>query len=477
MQRQQKTLDSYSDGDTTESEEHQGAQSMQAMESAERVTYDDLIERVLDDENIEQALKQVVGNRGAPGADGMTVHELRAQLPSIIDALKDRIRAGKYKPSPVRRVEIPKPDGGVRTLGVPTVIDRLIQQAVAQVITPIYEPLFSESSFGFRPGRSPHDAIMQARRYIEEGYRYAVDLDLSKFFDTLNQDILMNVVRETIEDRTLVEMIKRFVKAGAVLPDGLHVKTDEGTPQGGPLSPILANIYLDRFDKLMEERGLHFIRYADDIVVFVKTPRASERVMQSCISFLEGKQMKLKVNHEKSSFGSPNNMKILGFKLLPRKDKVYVSVRVIQITKRNRGRNAEQMLGELRLYLCGWINYYGIATSRNLFEKLDGWIAHRVRQYIFRQWKKMYTRFRNLRNMCPPDHRGPEGSVSTYWIRQCWGVAKMSSWWKASRTFVVHQAMNRSWLREKGLYFLIDGWNGLRQDVRTAVYRTVRTVV
>ena len=411
---------------------------------------------------------------GAPGVDGMTVYELRDQLPSIIDALKDRIRAGKYKPSPVRRVEIPKPDGGTRSLGVPTATDRLIQQAVAQVLTPIYEPTFSDSSFGFRPKRSAHDAIMRAQRYVEDGYRYAVDLDLSKFFDTLNQDILMNVVRETIKDKTLVELIKRFVKAGAVLPDGLHVRTDEGTPQGGPLSPLLANIYLDRFDKLMESRGLHFIRYADDIAVFVKTPRAAERVMQSCINFLEGKQMKPKVNREKTSFGSPANMKIPGFKLLPRKARVYIVVRpksiarfkkrVIGITKRNRGRSLGDILAELRRFLSGWMNYYGIASSDNLFTDLDQWIVHRVRQYVFKQWKNVYTRFRNLRDLCPQDHIGPEGSISTDWTRQCWGVAKMPSCWRASRIPVVHKALNRAWLKERGLYFLTDRWRDMRQD-------------
>ena len=347
--------------------------------------------------------------------------------------------------------------------------------APTRFLTPIYEPTFSDSSFGFRPKRSAHDAIMRAQQYVEEGYRYAVDLDLSKFFDTLNQDILMNVVRETIKDKTLVELIKRFVKAGAVLPDGPQVRTDEGTPQGGPLSPLLANIYLDRFGKLMEARGLHFIRYADDIVVFVKSPRAAERVMQSCINFFEGKQMKLKVNREKTSFGSPANMKILGFKLLPRKARVYIAVhpksitrfrkRVIGITKRNRGSSLGNILAELHRFLSGWMNYYGIASSDNLFKDLDRWIGHRVRQYVFKQWKNVYTRFRNLCDMCPLDHIGPEGSISKDWIRQCWGAAKMPSYWRASRMPVVHKALNRTWLKEQGLYFLTERWREKRQDV------------
>lgn len=473
MQRRQKTLDSYPAKDTTESEGYLGAQSISDAEHAERVTYDDLIEFVLDDENIEKALKQVVGNKGAPGIDGMSVFELQEWLPANIDALKDSVRAGRYKPKPVRRVEIPKPDGGVRELGVPTAVDRLLQQAVMQVLTPIYEPLFSESSFGFRPGRSAHDAILTAKGYMEEGYVYAVDLDLSKFFDTLNQDMLMEFVREVVKDKTLALLIKRFIKAGAVMPDGLRVATDEGTPQGGPLSPLLANIYLDRFDKLMESRGLRFIRYADDIVVFVRTKRASERVMESCVNFLEGKRMKLKVNREKSSFGSPQNMKILGFKLFQRKGVVYISVhpksikrfkkRIIEITKRNRGRSFGQILTEMNTFLRGWIGYYGTVTSRNIFGLLDRWIRRRLRQYVFKQWKKPYTRFRNLRDMAPPDHRGPEGSISTDWISQCWGVAKMPSYWRASRTPIMHTAMDSNWFEEQGLYSLNDGWETVQE--------------
>ena len=316
MRGKQKTLDSYPEMDTTESEEHQGAQSMSVAETDERHTYDDLMEKVLDDENIAEALKRVISNRGAPGVDGMTVHELAAWLPANIDDLKDRIRSGKYKPGPVRRVVIPKPDGGVRELGVPNAVDRLLQQAVAQILTPIYDPVFSDNSFGFRPGRSAHDAIVRARTYYDEGYVWVVDLDLSKFFDTINQDILMNILRRDIRDWTLLELIKRFLRSGAALPDGLIVSTDRGSPQGGPLSPPLANIYLDRFDKLLESRGLRFVRYADDVNIYVRSPRAAERVMQSCINYLEGKQMKLVVNREKSAVGSPTKLKFLGFTLL-----------------------------------------------------------------------------------------------------------------------------------------------------------------
>ncbi len=446
---------------------------MQGTETEERDTYGDLIELVLDDENIKRALKQVVGNKGAPGIDGMSVFELQEWLPANIEEIKAKVRAGKYKPKPVRRVEIPKPDGGVRTLGVPTATDRLLQQAVSQVLTPIYEPMFSDSSFGFRPNRSAQDAILRARSYIDEGYAYAVDLDLSKFFDTLNQDILMNVIRETIKDKALIELIKRFVKAGAVLPDGLRVGTEEGTPQGGPLSPILANIYLDRFDKLMESRGLHFIRYADDIGIFVRTPRAAERVMQSCINFLEGKQMKLKVNLEKSSYGSSSKMKFLGFKVFRRNGKGWISVhpkslkrlkdKVRQITKRNRGKSLAQVLGELRAVLRGWVGYFGIAMSRRAFEDLDEWISRRVRQYNLKLWKRKYTKFRNLRNLYPPLRDGSEYYIPCSWTEQCWRVALMPSYWRAARTPVTHWAMNRKWLVEQGLYLLSEGWDEVQE--------------
>lgn len=468
MHGKQKTLDSFLDGGMTESEVHQEAHSMCGVEDVDLVPYDDLIDKVLDDDNIRQALERVVGNRGSAGIDDMTVTELEEWLPANIGDLKEKVRAGKYKPMPVRRVEIPKPDGGTRKLGVPAVVDRLLQQAVAQVLTPIYEPLFSESSFGFRPNRSAHDAILHARALMDEGYVYAVDLDLSRFFDTLNQDILMNVVRETVKDRTLLKLIKGFIRAGAVLPDGLLVRTDEGAPQGGPLSPLLANIYLDRFDKLLEARGLRFYRYADDVAIFVRSERASERVMQSCINFLEGKQMKLKVNRDKSSCGDTRDMKFLGFRLLPRKDGVLISIhpksvrrfkdRVRELTKRSRPWSFEGMVEGLTIYIRGWVGYYGLATGFTFFRRTDEWIRRRVRQFLFHQWKRTCTRFRNLRALCPKEHRGPHDSVSTNWIRQCWGVARMPSYWRAVKTPLVHKAMGNAWLKEKGLYSLYDGW-------------------
>lgn len=474
MQGKQKTMDSYLEEARTESEDSPGAHSMSVAESDGRHTYGDLIEEVLSDENIAEALDRVVSNRGAPGVDGMTVHELREWLPANIDALRTRIRAGKYKPSPVRRVEIPKPDGGVRGLGVPTAVDRLLQQAVAQVMGPIYDPTFSDSSFGFRPGRSAHDAITRARTYYDKGYRYVVDLDLSKFFDTLNQDILLNLLRADIKDWALIQLIKGFLRSGAVLPDGLRTTTNRGSPQGGPLSPLLANIYLDSFDKLLESRGLHFVRYADDVNIYVRTPRAAERVMQSCINYLEGKKMKLQVNRDKSSVGDPTELKFLGFKLYRAEKGTMVTIhpksikrfmkRVREITRRNRGHSIEQILSELRSYVKGWAGYYGIGLSRSRARKLDEWMRKRVRQIIFKRWKGFGTKFRHLMALCPQRLRLPDGRPSEYWKANCTKAAHRKPW-AAMRYNVVYLGMELSYLRKLGMYFLCDDENAVRQGV------------
>ena len=468
----QKTLDSYPARDTTESEEYQGAQSMSAAEMEGRHTYDDLIERVLDDENIAEALERVVSNRGAPGVDGMTVHELAVWLPANIGDLKERVRSGKYKPSPVRRVEIPKPDGGVRELGVPNAIDRLLQQAVAQVLTPIYEPTFSDNSFGFRPGRSAHDAIVRARTYYDEGYIWVVDLDLSKFFDTIHQDILMNILRKDIKDWALIELIKRFLRSGVALPDGLIVSSDRGSPQGGPLSPLLANIYLDRFDKLLESRGLRFVRYADDVNIYVRSERAAQRVMRSCINYLEGKQMKLAVNREKSAVGSPTKLKFLGFSILRQRKGTGITIhsksltrfmkRVRELTRRNRGCSIEQILSELRSFVRGWAAYYGIGLSAYRAKCLDEWMRKRVRRIVFKRWKTYGTRFRKLVALCPQRHRLPNGRPDEYWKVNCSRAASRTPW-SAMRYDVVHLGMNLDYLRGLGMYFLSDDRNAVRQ--------------
>lgn len=474
MRGKQKTIDSFLEEVRTESEDTPEAQSITMAEMKEMSTCDDLIDRILSDDNLSEALERVVGNRGAPGMDGMSVLELPDWLHANAESLKERIRQGKYKPKPVRRVEIPKPDGGIRELGVPTVVDRLIQQAVAQVLTPIYEQKFSDNSFGFRPGRNAHDAISRAKEFYDEGYTFVVDLDLSKFFDTLNQDILLNLLRKDIHDWAVIRLIKGFLRSGVVLPNGLLVSSDMGSPQGGPLSPLLANIYLDSFDKLLESRGLHFVRYADDVNIYVRTPRAAERVMQSCINYLEGKSMRLKVNRDKSAVGYPAKLKFLGFTVLNNRGKAIASIhkksiirfkkRVREITKRNRGHSVKSIVSELKSYVRGWAGYYGIGLSRTRAKELDEWMRRRVRQYIFKQWKRYPTRLKNLLALCPRMFRDDKGRPGPYWRINCSKAASRTPW-SAMKYDVVYKGMGLEYLRELGMYFLMDDANALRQGV------------
>ena len=301
--------------DSAEHEGYAGAQSVGTQKGKEQGGAD-LLERILSRENLNKAYKRVRANKGAPGIDGMTVEDALPWLREHREELLETIRQGKYKPQPVRRKEIPKPDGGIRKLGIPTVVDRIIQQAIAQQLTPIYEPLFSDLSYGYRPGRSAQDAIRKVKEYAGKGYTQAVLVDLSKYFDTLNHELLMNLLRKNIHDKRVIELIKRYLKAG-VMENGLLVKTEEGSPQGGPLSPLLANIYLNEYDQEMTRRGVPVIRYADDIVVLAKSKRAAERLLETTQRYLEGK-LKLRMNVEKSKVVSVfaiRNFKFLGFAL------------------------------------------------------------------------------------------------------------------------------------------------------------------
>ena len=296
--------------DGVEHKEYAEACSTEVREVVER-NGADLLERVLDRDNLNKAYKRVKANKGASGVDGMTVNEALPWLKEHRDELLESIRNGKYKPSPVRRVEIPKDNSGVRKLGIPTVIDRIIQQAIAQVLIPIYEPKFSDGSYGYRPQRSAKDAILKVKKWADEGYKYAVCLDLSKYFDTLNHELLMNVLRQDIKDKRLIDLIKKYLKSG-VMENGIVMRTEEGSPQGGNLSPLLANIYLDKFDKEFESRGVRVIRYADDIILLAKSIRAAERLLGTSTEYLE-KKLKLKVNTEKSRAVSVYSIRNFGF--------------------------------------------------------------------------------------------------------------------------------------------------------------------
>ena len=367
--------------DSAEHKEYVGAQNVGNQEVEEKDGAD-LLERILARDNLNRAYKRVKSNKGAPGIDGMSVEDALPWLREHREELLESIRSGKYKPQPVRRKEIPKADGGVRKLGIPTVVDRIIQQAIAQQLVPIYEPQFSDNSFGYRPGRSGQQAIQRVKEYAEKGYAQAVLVDLSKYFDTLNHELLMNLMRKSIHDKRVIELIKRYLKAG-VMENGLLVKTEEGSPQGGPLSPLLANIYLNEYDQEMARRGVPVIRYADDIVVLAKSPRAAERLMETTQRYLEGK-LKLKMNKEKSkvvSVFSIRNFKFLGFALGKGRNGIYIrahgkslkkaKAKLKELTSRSQGRNVRVVMKKVEVYIRGWLGYFGIANMKNTMQEWD----------------------------------------------------------------------------------------------------------
>ena len=353
----------------------------------------DLLEKILERDNLNRAFKRVKANKGAPGVDGMTIDETLSWLRKHNHELIDRIKRGKYTPKPVRRVEIPKPDGGVRKLGIPTVTDRTIQQAMAQQMIPIFEPLFSDGSFGYRPGRSAKDAILKVKEYSEQGYTHAVSLDLSKYFDTLNHTILVNLLRKEIQDERVIQMVKRYLRSG-VMENGVVIDTEEGSPQGGNLSPLLANIYLNEFDQEYLKRGVPCIRYADDIVLLAKSERAAKRLLETSTKYLE-RSLKLKVNQEKSrvvSVFAIRNFKYLGFAMGKNGRGIYVRVhpksmkkfkdRLREYSSRRHCQSIRPSLERIKVYVQGWMNYYGIASMKNPIDDLNGWLYRRIRMCI-----------------------------------------------------------------------------------------------
>ena len=375
----------------------------------------DLLEKILEKDNLNRAFKRVKANKGAPGVDGMTIDETLQWLKEHNHELTDRIRRGKYTPKPVKRVEIPKPDGGVRKLGIPTVIDRTIQQAMAQQMIPIFEPLFSDGSYGYRPGRSAKEAILKVKEYAEQGYTHAVSLDLSKYFDTLNHTILVNLLRKEIKDERVIQMVKRYLRSG-VMENGVVIETEEGSPQGGNLSPLLANVYLNEFGREYLKRGVPCIRYADDIVLLAKSERAAKRLLETSTKYLEG-TLKLKVNQEKSrvvSVFAIRNFKYLGFALGRNGGGVYVRVHPKSMKKfkdhlreyssRRRCQSIRPSLEKIKVYVRGWMNYYGIASMKNPMDDLNGWLYRRIRMCIWKQWKLPKTRKRKLVGLGVDEH-------------------------------------------------------------------------
>ena len=362
------------------------------------------LERILSKRNLYSAMERVISNKGSHGVDGMTVYELKQFLKINWSDIREDIFNNEYRPMPVRRVEIPKPNGGTRLLGIPTVLDRFIQQAIAQELNNIYDCKFSESSFGFRPRRKAKDAIKKAESYINEGYRWVVDIDLEKFFDKVNHDILMYKLSKDVHDKRVLKLIRKYLQSGIMI-NGVVVTNEEGTPQGGPLSPLLSNIMLDELDKELEKRGHRFCRYADDCNIYVKSKRAGERVMENITTFIEGK-LKLKVNKDKSAVERPWKRKFLGFTLNLMFGKAYSSIskqslkkhkeKLRNILSRSKPIPLEQRINKLNQVNTGWVNYYGIAKCKGILGQLDTWIRQRLRMCIWKQWKKVRTRYRNL---------------------------------------------------------------------------------
>lgn len=386
----------------------EGTESFKAERETESpAIVEQLMEEVCERGNCEQALKRVQSNKGSAGVDGMTIQQLPVYLKKHWPKIREQLLASIYQPQPVLRVEIEKPDGGMRKLGIPTVVDRFIQQAVLQVLQQRWDPTFSDHSYGFRPGRSAHQAVTKAQQYIAEGNGMVVDIDLEKFFDRVNHDRLMAALAKRIADKRMLKLIRAFLNAG-VMENGLVSPVDEGTPQGGPLSPLLSNIVLDELDRELERRGHRFVRYADDCNIYVRSQRAGERVMESISHFISNK-LKLKVNSEKSAVARPGERKFLGFSFTlyaPFKRRIAPKAiqrfkqRVQELTRRTRGVKIETMVTQLTPYLRGWKNYFGYCQTPSVLEGLEQWYRRRLRSVIWKQWKRGSVRFAELR------HRG-----------------------------------------------------------------------
>ena len=406
----------------------------------------ELLEKILSKDNMNLAYKRVKANKGASGIDDMQVDELLRYLKENGEQIKEDIRKGKYNPKAVRRVEIPKTDGSKRKLGIPTVVDRVIQQAVAQQLSKIYEPIFSENSYGFRPNRSCHDAILKAKEIMNNGYKWVVDLDLEKFFDTVNQDLLISIIRRTVNEDKVVSLIRKYLQAG-VLVNGVFEKTERGTPQGGNISPILSNIMLNELDKELEKRGLQFVRYADDCVIFTKSRKSAERVKKNITKYIETK-LRLKVNKTKSKVDRPWRIKYLGFSFYQAKGKVEIRIhpksvakfkdKIRKITSRSNAKSMETRYTKLEQVIRGWVNYFKIANIGKIVQKLDEWIRRRIRMCYWKQWKKIKTKYDNLVKLGIEDYKA-------------WEYANTrKSYWRISNSPILARSLNNKTLERLG---------------------------
>ena len=443
-----------------ETKSNKGACSIALTETDREDGAENLLERILDRNNLNQAYLKVKRNGGSAGIDGMTVEEMLPYLKEHREELLEALRSERYKPKAVRRVEIPKPDGGKRMLGVPTVIDRMIQQAIVQVLQPMYEPLFWENSYGFRPKRRAQQAMKQALEYYKEGYTQVVDLDLAKYFDTVNHEILIGMLREQVKDERVIRLIRKYLKSGVMI-NGLISPTTEGTPQGGNLSPLLSNIYLTAFDRMLESRGHKFVRYADDCNIYVKSRRAAERVMANCTKFLEGK-LKLKVNRKKSQVGSPLRLKFLGFSMYKTGKKAGIRPhsksikkfkdKIRELTSRKQARSVEMILKRLKRYTVGWLGYYSIADMESNIKRLNEWIRRRIRQIYWKQWKKIKTKYVNLVKL------GIDNENAWKWANS------RKAYWRIADSHILHKSLTNKYLASVGYDDILERYKVLHSN-------------
>jgi RNA-directed DNA polymerase len=446
-------------------------QQLQLTLFSEESSTEQLMERIADPQNLKEACRKVKANKGTPGIDGMTTTALEEWLRKHEATLRAALLEGKYTPQPVKGVQIPKPDGGVRQLGIPTVVDRMIQQAILQILDPLFDPTFSEHSYGFRIGKNAHGALQQASEYVEEGRGVVVDIDLEKFFDRVNHDKLMGKVAKRIRDKRLLKLIRRYLQAG-MMDEGIYTTRAEGTPQGGPLSPLLANLLLDDLDKELEKRGHCFCRYADDCNIYVRSEEAGKRVKESITRYLE-KKLKLKVNPEKSCVARTTQRKFLGYRIYG-KGKLAIAPQSIEKLKnkirektpRRIAQPLEEVVRRLNQHLTGWINYFQHTEGRTKLGELDGWIRRRLRAIKLHQLKRLRTIGKYL------ESHGASSAMSWKTATSGKGI------WRLSKTPGVHRGMRDSWLEGLGLCSLKKRWEELTGNLKeTAVYGTVRTVV
>ena len=411
-----------------------------------------LLEQILDRENLNKAFKQVKRNKGSHGVDGMKVEHLLQYLKDNGDELRETILEGKYRPNPVRRVEIPKDNGKKRKLGIPTAVDRVIQQAILQILSPIYEPMFSETSYGFRPKRSTHNALKKCKEYANEGYTYVVDMDLEKFFDVVNQSKMVEILSRTIKDGRVISLIHKYLRAGAIIGKQFE-ETNIGLAQGGNISPLCSNIMLNELDKELEKRGIRFVRYADDVLLFAKCKRSAERILKNILPFIENK-LKLSVNKDKTTVAYIGRIKFLGYGFYPSNTGIKLRVhsksvtkmkdKIREITARSNGISYDVLKLRLKQYVTGWVNYFKLANMKNLLLNTDQWLRRRLRMFIWKRWKKIRTRYTMLRKLGFNHHNAIKYSNTR------------KGYWHIANSHILNCSITDKRLRDTGYLFLMD---------------------